>query len=59
MPRIKQNTGQGLVEYILIVTLMGFLAIVGIKSLSTKTNTAFNTTGEALLRQVNSATSGS
>jgi len=41
MPHLKTNRGQGLVEYILIVALMGILAIVAINKLSTQTQSGF------------------
>ena len=40
MPRLIQK-GQGLVEYILIVALMGIVAIGAINALSTKTKSGF------------------
>jgi len=43
MQRLKRNKkGQGLVEYILIVGLMGVLAIAAVNALSTKTQSGFN-----------------
>jgi Flp pilus assembly pilin Flp len=40
MPRLNRK-GQGLVEYILIVALMGILAIAAINKLSEKTQDGF------------------
>ena len=40
MPRVNPK-GQGLVEYILIVALMGILCITAINALSTKTKSGF------------------
>jgi Flp pilus assembly pilin Flp len=41
MPNLISKRGQGLVEYILIVVLMGILAIVAIQALGTKTQKGF------------------
>jgi hypothetical protein len=41
MPRLKNCKGQGLVEYILIVALMGVLAIVAINRLSAQTQSGY------------------
>ena len=42
MQNLKRNKkGQGLVEYILIVGLMGVLAIAAVNALSTKTQSGF------------------
>ena len=40
MPRLNWK-GQGLVEYILIVALMGIMAIAAVNALSTKTQSGF------------------
>jgi Flp pilus assembly pilin Flp len=42
MKNLKNKRGQGLVEYILIVALMGILCIVAINALSTKTQSGYN-----------------
>ena len=42
MRNLKKNSGQGLVEYILIVALMGVLSIAAINALSSKTQSGFN-----------------
>jgi Flp pilus assembly pilin Flp len=42
MPNLKNNRGQGLVEYILILVLMGIMAIAAIQGLGTKTQAGFN-----------------
>ncbi len=40
--RLKDEKGQDLVEYALIVALIAFAAIVGMNDLATGINTAFN-----------------
>ena len=40
--RLSDKKGQGLVEYILIVALMGILAIAAVNALSDKTQSGFN-----------------
>ncbi len=40
--RQSDNKGQGLVEYILIVALMGILAIAAVNALSDKTQSGYN-----------------
>lgn len=40
--------GQGLVEYVLVVVLMGLLAIGSLKFLGQKTHNAFKTAGDAV-----------
>ena len=47
MPRLNQK-GQGLVEYILIVALMGILAIAAINKLSKETQNGFTKATKAL-----------
>jgi hypothetical protein len=42
MQNLGKNNGQGLVEYILIVALMGILAISAINSLSDKTQSGYS-----------------
>jgi len=42
MQNLKNERGQGLVEYSLIVALMGVLAITAVNSLSTKTQSGFD-----------------
>jgi len=37
----KDEAGQGLVEYVLIVALIGFAAVVGMNTLATGLNSAF------------------
>ena len=44
----KDEAGQGLVEYALIVALIGFAAVVGMNSLATDINNAFAKIGEFL-----------
>jgi Flp pilus assembly pilin Flp len=41
MQHLKSKKGQGLVEYILIVALMGILSIAAVNALSTKTQKGF------------------
>lgn len=41
MPNLKNRKGQGLVEYILLVVVMGLLAIGGIRVLGKNTHNAF------------------
>lgn len=40
--RLKEENGQDLVEYALIVALIAFAAIVGMQDLANGINTAFN-----------------
>jgi len=40
--------GQGLVEYVLLIVLMGLLAIGSLKFLGQKTHNAFKTAGDAV-----------
>jgi pilus assembly protein Flp/PilA len=42
------ETGQGLVEYALIIALIAFAAVVGMNSLATDINTAFSQIGSVL-----------
>lgn len=44
----KREAGQGLVEYVLVVVLMGLLAIGSLKFLGQKTHNAFKTAGDAV-----------
>ena len=39
----KDEAGQGLVEYVLILALIAFAAVVGMNSLATELNVAFST----------------
>jgi Flp pilus assembly pilin Flp len=48
MQNLKNKKGQGLVEYILVVALMGILAIAAIQKLSTQTNRGFTTSAQKL-----------
>lgn len=41
----KDEAGQGLVEYVLIVALIAFGAIAGMSGVATKLNSAFNQIG--------------
>ena len=47
MPRLNRK-GQGLVEYILIVALMGIIAIGAVDALSKKTQSGFRTATDKL-----------
>jgi Flp pilus assembly pilin Flp len=38
MPRLKNNRGQGMIEYVILITLMGIALIVTIQKLSNRTN---------------------
>ena len=44
----KDEQGQDLVEYALVVALVAFGAILGMKGLATDINTAFNNVGNTL-----------
>jgi Flp pilus assembly pilin Flp len=48
MQSLKNNRGQGLVEYILIVMVMGILAITVVQQLATTTQTGFSTASSKL-----------
>ena len=54
MPTLKNRRGQGLVEYILIVALMGIMAIVAINNLSHSTQTGYRKATQALNKQFDS-----
>jgi pilus assembly protein Flp/PilA len=43
-----EEEGQGLVEYVLIVALVGFAAVAGISSLASSINSAFSKVGTYL-----------
>lgn len=42
---IQDDQGQDLIEYALVVALISFAAISGMKTLATKINTAFSNVG--------------
>jgi pilus assembly protein Flp/PilA len=44
----KNEAGQGLVEYALIIALVAFAAIVGMNTLATDINLAFSNIGSVL-----------
>jgi pilus assembly protein Flp/PilA len=44
----KNEAGQGLVEYALIIALVAFAAVVGMNTLATDINTAFSKIGSVL-----------
>jgi Flp pilus assembly pilin Flp len=60
MQNLKNNRGQGLVEYIMIVVVMALLAIGGIRALGTKAHNAFvQATGVLSSDMTNASQSGS
>jgi len=46
----KDEAGQGLVEYALIIALVGFAAVIGMDSLAVDINTAFSNIGSVLAK---------
>jgi pilus assembly protein Flp/PilA len=44
----REESGQGLVEYVLIIAVVALAATAGMSSLATKINTAFSTVGSIL-----------
>ena len=44
----KDEEGQGLVEYLLVIALVGFAATAGMSSLATSINSAFGQIGATL-----------
>ncbi len=44
----RDEAGQGLVEYALIIALIAFAAVVGMNTLATDINTAFSLIGSVL-----------
>ena len=44
----KDEAGQGLVEYALIIALVGFAAVIGMDSLAVDINQAFSNIGSVL-----------
>jgi Flp pilus assembly pilin Flp len=51
MPYLKNKRGQGLVEYILVVALMGIMAIGVVKGLGSTTQSGFTKATNALSNQ--------
>jgi len=49
---VREESGQGLVEYVLIVGLVAFAATAGMKTLATDLNAAFTTIGTTLTTYV-------
>jgi len=48
----RDESGQGLVEYVLIIALVALAATVGMKSLATAINSAFSAVGSILAQYV-------
>ncbi len=48
MQILKDESGQDLIEYALVVALIAFAATVGMESVANKINTAFNNIGTKL-----------
>ena len=44
----KDESGQGLVEYVLIIALVAFAAVAGMSSLASSLNSAFTKVGTTL-----------
>jgi Flp pilus assembly pilin Flp len=55
MQNLKNNRGQGLVEYILIVVVMALLAIGGMRALGKNTHNAFVQASGALSSDMQNA----
>lgn len=55
MPRLRNQKGQGLVEYILIVVVMALMAIGGIRVLGEKAHNAFVEASDTLGKDMESA----
>ena len=53
--QMKNQRGQGLVEYVLAIVLMGLLAIGALRALGTKTHNAFFQAGESMDRSTSKA----
>jgi pilus assembly protein Flp/PilA len=49
---IAEESGQDLIEYALVASLVGLGAVVGIKGLGTKISTAFTSIGTTLTTNV-------
>jgi hypothetical protein len=48
MSNLRNRKGQGLVEYVLVIALMGLLAIGSLKFLGQKTHNAFSAAAKAV-----------
>jgi pilus assembly protein Flp/PilA len=48
--RLKDESGQDLIEYALVVALIAFAATAGMNDLATKINTAFTNIGDTLIQ---------
>ena len=46
--QLKDEQGQDLIEYALVVALIAFAAVAGMNAVATKINNAFNTIGSML-----------
>jgi Flp pilus assembly pilin Flp len=55
MSNLRNNRGQGLVEYILLVVVMALLAIGGIRVLGKNTHNAFVQASDTLNEDMNTA----
>lgn len=53
MRALKNRRGQGLVEYVLILVLMGVLAIGALHRVGAKTHNALAQTGDAMEKEMN------
>lgn len=49
---LRDESGQGLVEYLLIIALVAFAATAGMGVLASQLNTAFNDVGSLLGRYI-------
>lgn len=51
---LREDEGQDLIEYALVVALIAFAATVGMSDVATKINTAFGTIGNKLTNAIGS-----
>ena len=49
---LKDETGQGLTEYLLVVALIALATIIGMNNAATKITSAFNTLGNKLANYI-------
>jgi pilus assembly protein Flp/PilA len=59
LSRLKDESGQDLIEYALIVALIAFAAVVGMQDLANGINTAFNTISNTVNTYLNPGGGGS